>query len=132
MQIVSDPHVDWTRDWRVSGESSRLDRVLANLLENALRHSPHGSTVTVGLHDEGAMVLTTVDDEGPGIPEALHKHLFQKFVQGKKHSGKIGLGLYFCRMTVEGWGGEIGYSPRETGGTRFWFRLPRITESAES
>lgn len=127
VQIVTDPTVDWTREWRVSGERSRLDRVVANLLENALRHSPRGSTVTVGLHDDGAMILMTIDDEGAGIPEELHKQLFQKFVQGKEHSGKIGLGLYFCRITVEGWGGKIGYRPRETGGTRFWFRLPRIT-----
>ncbi|MBL8189741.1 MAG: sensor histidine kinase, partial [Acidobacteria bacterium] len=43
----------------------------------------------------------------------------------KKGKGKIGLGLYFCRITVEHWKGEIGHAPRETGGTRFWFRLPR-------
>ena len=131
VQIVSDPHVNWATAWQVVGERSRLDRVLANLLENALRYSPRSSTVTVGLHDEGDMILTTVDDEGPGIPDALHKQLFQKFVRGKEHSGKVGLGLYFCRITIEGWGGEIGFSPRDTGGTRFWFRLPRPTKSDE-
>ena len=55
----------------------------------------------------------------------IASQLFQKFAQGKKGKGKIGLGLYFCRITVKHWGGEIGHEPREQGGTRFWFRLPR-------
>ncbi|MGH9843139.1 MAG: sensor histidine kinase [Blastocatellia bacterium] len=123
-----DPRLDVTKDWKVVGEKSRLDRVLSNLIENALRHSPANSTVIAGCYDEGDRVLVAVDDEGPGIPPELAPQLFQKFAQGKKGRGKIGLGLYFCRMTVEHWGGEIGHQPLgqgEQGGTRFWFRLPR-------
>nr|MDJ0773505.1 ATP-binding protein [Mastigocoleus sp. MO_167.B18] len=52
--------------------------------------------------------------------------LFKKFYQGKDKSGKSGLGLYFCRITIERWGGKIGYSPRPQGGSCFWFRLPKI------
>jgi hypothetical protein len=48
-----------------------------------------------------------------------------KFSQGKDKSGKAGLGLYFCKITLERWGGSIGYLPRPEGGSRFWFRLPR-------
>jgi hypothetical protein len=125
IKLQLDPSMDSTADWKVVGEKSRLDRVISNLIENALRHSPANSTVTAGCHDEGDKVLVTIDDEGPGIPEDVAPALFQKFVQGKKGRGKIGLGLYFCRMTIEHWGGEIGHSPREGGGTRFWFRLPR-------
>jgi len=113
------------KDWKVVGDKSRLERVISNLLENALRYSPANSTVTVGCHDEGDKVLVTIDDEGAGIPPEVAPTLFQKFAQGKKGKGKIGLGLYFCRITVEHWKGEIGHEPRETGGTRFWFRLPR-------
>jgi signal transduction histidine kinase len=113
------------KGWKVVGEKSRLERVISNLLENALRHSPANTTVTVGCHDEGEKVLVTVDDQGQGIPAEITGTLFQKFVQGKKGTGKIGLGLYFCRITVEHWGGEIGHSPLEQGGARFWFRLPR-------
>jgi signal transduction histidine kinase len=102
------------KDWKVVGDKSRLERVISNLLENALRYSPANSTITIGCHDEGA-----------GIPPEVAPTLFQKFAQGKKGKGKIGLGLYFCRITVEHWKGEIGHAPRETGGTRFWFRLPR-------
>ena len=125
IQLRLDPTVDLARDWKVVGEKSRLDRVLSNLVENSLRHSPPGSTVTVGCYDEGHQILVAVDDQGPGIPPEIAPSPFQKFAQGKRGKGKIGLGLYFCRITVEHWGGEIGHEPREAGGTRFWFRLPR-------
>jgi signal transduction histidine kinase len=120
-----DPNLDSARDWKVVGETSRLERVLSNLIENAQRHSPANTTVTVGCFDEGEKILVAIDDEGPGVPPEVAPTLFQKFAQGKKGRGKIGLGLYFCRITIEHWGGEIGHTPREQGGTRFWFRLPR-------
>lgn len=120
-----DASVDLKADWKVVGEKSRLERVISNLVENALRYSPANSTVTVGCCDEGDKVLFTVDDEGPGIPPEVAPTLFQKFAQGKKGKGKIGLGLYFCRITIQHWKGEIGHEARETGGTRFWFRLPK-------
>lgn len=119
------PDFDPAKNWKVVGEKSRLERVFSNLIENALRYSPPNSTVTVGLYDENDQVLVTIDDEGPGIPPEIAPTLFQKFAQGKKGRGKIGLGLYFCSITVKHWGGEIGHAPREKGGTRFWFRLPR-------
>ena len=121
--IETSPHP--TADWKVVGEQSRLERVISNLMENALRYAPAHSTVTFGCRDEGDKVLATIDDQGPGIPPELVDSLFQKIVQGKKGRGRIGLGLYFCRMTIENWGGEIGHLPLERGGTRFWFRLPR-------
>lgn len=124
VELQLDPHAEWSKGWRVVGDNSRLERVLLNLVENALRHSPRGSTVTIGVQEERGGVLTTVDDEGPGVPEELAKRLFQQFVQGSQ-PGKSGLGLYFCRITIERWGGAIGYSPRAGQGTRFWFRLPR-------
>lgn len=125
VKLQLDPNLDPKQNWKVVGEKSRLERVISNLVENALRYSPVNSTVTVGCHDEGEKVLVTIDDEGPGIPPEVAPTLFQKFAQGKKGRGKIGLGLYFCRITVQNWKGEIGHSPREKGGTRFWFRLPR-------
>jgi signal transduction histidine kinase len=125
-----DPATDLAKDWKVTGEKSRLERVISNLVENALRHSPANSTVTVGCTDEDEQVLVTIDDEGPGIPPDVAATLFQKFTQGKRGRGKIGLGLYFCRITVEHWGGLIGHLPRQQGGTRFWFRLPKPREAA--
>lgn len=120
------PDIDMSRDWKVVGEKSRLERVLSNLVENALRHSPPNSTVTINLQENGDFILLTVDDEGPGVPQDISKTLFEKFSQGKEKSGRAGLGLYFCRITVERWGGTIGYLPRSEGGSRFWFRLPKL------
>ncbi|MDZ7378660.1 MAG: HAMP domain-containing histidine kinase [candidate division KSB1 bacterium] len=125
--LQMDPAVDRTADWKVVGEQSRLERVIFNLVENALRHSPAGAVVTVGVSRVESDVLVTVDDEGPGIPSEVRGTLFEKFAQGPGQRGKAGLGLYFCRMTVEHWGGSIGCTPRAAGGTRFWFRLPRPT-----
>jgi len=108
----------------VRAEGGRLARVLDNLLENALRHAPRGSAITVTLSRHGDQAEVTVDDDGPGVPAELGPALFEKFARQRKSGGKTGLGLYFCRLTVTRWGGEIGYQPRTPHGARFWFRLP--------
>jgi signal transduction histidine kinase len=126
MRLQLADNVDLTADWKVVGDKSRLDRVISNLAENALRHSPVGSVVTVGLQQDGEYVLVTVNDEGCGVAPEMAQNLFQKFSQGRGRSGRVGLGLYFCRITVERWGGEIGYSHRPEGGSRFWLRLPKV------
>jgi CheY-like chemotaxis protein/HPt (histidine-containing phosphotransfer) domain-containing protein len=112
--------------WKVAGESGRLERVLANLVENALRHSPSGSTVGIRLKRAGGRVLCEVHDQGPGVPADIADTLFEKFTKTADGGGKAGLGLYFCRITVERWGGTIGHRPRESGGTCFWFRLDEV------
>ncbi|BAZ12167.1 histidine kinase [Calothrix sp. NIES-4071] len=113
--------------WKVIGDKSRLERVVSNLAENAFRHSPSESTIVINLRQDGEFIFAAVDDEGSGVPRNAVASLFQKFSQGNK-PGRIGLGLYFCRITVERWGGEIGYSPRPENGSRFWFRLPKARE----
>src|SRR5580704_9347982 len=120
------PPLNDSADWRVVGDAPRLNRIFGNLLENTLRYSPPKSTVTIGLEDQGGYVLAFVDDEGPGLPKDLPTNqLFALFSKGKSHSGKAGLGLYFCKITVERWSGTIGAETRAQGGSRFWFRLPR-------
>ncbi len=112
----------------VVGEKSRLDRVLFNLLENALRYSPRGSTVSVGIQGDGKNVRVTVDDEGPGVPAEVAAHLFEKMAQGREgEHGKAGLGLYFCSLMIKRWGGAIGCENRARGGARFWFSLRSAT-----
>jgi signal transduction histidine kinase len=125
MQLRLAPDIEMGKDWKVVGEKSRLERVIFNLVENALRHGPSGSTVTVDVSLQGEAVLITVDDDGSGVPQDRVGTLFEKFSQGRERAGKAGLGLYFCRIMVERWGGSIGYGPRLEGGSRFWFRLPR-------
>src|SRR5580658_1479730 len=126
------PPLNAASDWHVVGDAPRLDRIFGNLLENTLRYSPANSTVTVGAEDHGESILAFVDDEGPGLPADLPPtQLFALFSKGTSHSGKAGLGLYFCKITVERWHGTIGAETRAQGGSRFWFRLPRATKSNE-
>lgn len=111
-------------EWHVTGERRRLERVLFNLVDNALRYAPAGSTVTVHLSQEDGAITCEVHDAGPGVAPEHVPRLFRKFEQGSRAAGAVGLGLYFCRITVEGWGGTIGYREAPSGGACFWFRLP--------
>ncbi|MGD0404282.1 MAG: response regulator [Candidatus Acidiferrales bacterium] len=130
IRLRFEPPQTASSDWRVVGDAPRLDRIFGNLLENTLRYSPPKSTVKIGVEDQSAYVLAFVDDEGPGLPADLPiNQLFALFSKGKSHSGKAGLGLYFCKITVERWGGTIGAENRSQGGSRFWFRLPRAKAS---
>ena len=127
-----DPGLDRSRAWISVGDPSRVDRIVGNLLENALRYSPCGTTVTVGLEERDDSVLFFVDDQGPGLPkDQTADKLFALFSKGSHRPGKAGLGLYFCRMTVERWGGTIGAEAGPQGGSRFWFRLPRAPAAAD-
>jgi len=129
IRLRLDPALDVSRESNVVGDASRLERIFGNLLENAMRYTPKGSAVTVGIEEEGPFLLAFVDDEGPGLPpDASADRLFALFAKGKDRPGKAGLGLYFCRITVERWGGKIGAETRKSGGSRFWFRLPRATK----
>jgi signal transduction histidine kinase/CheY-like chemotaxis protein len=125
-RIDFDSQIDLGRTWRVVGDESRLRRIYTNLVENAPRYSPSGTTVTLGVVADGDCLRAYVDDEGPGLPAGESAAgLFGLFSKGKEGGGKAGLGLYFCKITVERWGGAIGCENRPVRGTRFWFRLPQ-------
>ncbi len=109
--------------WRVVAEEDRLVRAISNLVQNAFRHSPAGGRVSISVTREGHNIRINVDDEGPGVPVDVLPHLFERFATSGKPGTGSGLGLYFCRISVERWGGGIGYERRERGGSRFWLRL---------
>lgn len=110
--------------WRVMGETTRLKRIFSNLVENALRYAPAGSTVTIGVAEDAPYFKAYVEDQGPGLPKDFQAaEAFKLFGKSKEGGGKAGLGLYFCRITVERWGGTIGCESLAPRGTRFWFRL---------
>ncbi len=133
IKLRLDPSVKASANWRVNGESTRLERIFGNLLENALRYSPKGTTVTINVEDQGEFVRASVNDQGPGLPtDKPQSQMFQLFARGKAHAGKAGLGLYFCKITVERWGGTIGAETRVEGGSRFWFRIPRASGEAQA
>src|SRR5262249_29258347 len=124
--------LDPVRDWKAVGDEARLRRIFGNLVENALRYSPAGSAVTLGVEDEGGSLRGYVDDAGPGLPEGEDAgRLFALFAKGNERGGKAGLGLYFCKNTIGRWGGTVGAETRPGGGSRFWFRLPRPTLAKE-
>lgn len=118
---------DAGQPWPVLGERSRLERIFGNLIENAYRHTPRASEVTVRLLARGEEAEVRIEDAGGGVPEEAIPHLFKKLASSRTgKAGKAGLGLYFCRITVERWSGEIGYSRTERGSACFWFRLKRL------
>jgi len=130
IKLVREP--DPPASWKIAGDEPRLRRIFANLVENSLRLSPPGSTVAVGIVDEGRFMRAFVDDEGPGFRGGQAPELFSLLGRGREHSGKAGLGLYFCRITVENWGGSIGCEQRQQRGARFWFRLPRVEQNDQT
>ncbi len=100
----------------MEGDPNRLLRVLGNLVQNAGKYAPAGSTITVQLEDAGFEVL----DEGPGVPAGELERLFQPFYRGSKsstHQGKgLGLGLMLVRQIVEAHGGSVSARNRPEGG----------------
>ena len=107
----------------IDGDFIQLRQVLSNLLENAARHAPHGSTVRVGARANGGEVEMWVDDEGPGILAFERERIFEPFRRGEG-SRSSGVGLAICKAVVEAHGGRIQASTAPGGGARFCFRLP--------
>lgn len=105
-------------------EASSLERALLNLVENAIRHSPRGGTVTLAAERNGGGFTFSVSDQGPGVDPEIAERLFERFAQGGKGRGKMGIGLFFCKLTATKWGGEIGQENLPEGGCRFWISLP--------
>ncbi|MGE5186868.1 MAG: sensor histidine kinase [Acidobacteriota bacterium] len=111
----------------VHGDGSRLERVLANLVTNALKHSPQHAAVTVRLDLRGTRAHVSVIDNGPGLPADEARRVFQRFYRGRAGSRGYGLGLYICRRIVENHGGRIGVHSDPGRGARFFFDLPAVT-----
>lgn len=109
----------------VLAERTRLFRVLTNLVDNAIRYSPPGGVVRIFTSVQDGSALVRVEDQGPGVARDALPGLFEKFARGRDPAGGTGLGLFFCRITVESWGGGIGYDRLEEGGSRFWIHLQR-------
>jgi two-component system sensor histidine kinase KdpD len=103
-----------------------IERVLCNLLENAGKYTPLGSTVTVSARLDGAWLAVAVGDNGPGLPPGDEDALFEKFTRGERESAKpgVGLGLAICRALVEAHGGTIRAGNEPGGGALFVFTLP--------
>lgn len=114
---------------QIVGDASRLEQVLSNLLDNAIKYSPSGGLVRVGLCPVVDGVLLTVADEGIGLPDGLAQDIFEPFGRAdnarRDHVQGLGLGLHICRSIVERHGGRItAESEGEGCGTTFRVWLP--------
>jgi two-component system OmpR family sensor kinase len=135
----------------IRGDEYRMHQVLANLLSNAGRHTPAGTTVTVGLEPAagpggpagpgsprwpggpGSWVAVTVTDDGPGIPAELVPTLFERFVRGdtsrSRAAGSTGLGLAIVDAVTAAHHGQVSVTSAP-GRTRFTITLPRLADDA--
>ena len=108
-------------------DSLRVEQVLCNLLENAVKYSPDGGRIEVTLSQHGpAAAELSVRDGGLGIPPEKRARIFERFYQahGEGHRSGLGLGLFISRQIVELHGGEIWAEFPDDGGARFRVRLP--------
>jgi signal transduction histidine kinase len=121
-------NVDVRGQARVRGDADRLTQMLDNLLDNAIRHAPDGSTVTVAVNQEGNEVRCAVSDQGAGIPAQHLPLIFERFYRvdtsRDRHSGGSGLGLAIVRSLVLAQGGRITADSIEGQGTTMTFWLP--------
>jgi two-component system sensor histidine kinase ChvG len=114
-------------------DADRHDRVLYALLENALKFSPNGAAIELGLAAEGERFRVSVADRGPGVAEAARDAIFERRVQADPRGpGRgAGLGLAIARALVESWNGRLVAEARAGGGTRFSFDVPALAIRAE-
>jgi signal transduction histidine kinase len=126
-----DLQIDTVDDVTVAIEGGRLQRVLLNLMNNAIEAMEGGGVLTVSTRREGANVVITVDDNGPGLSAHVKKKLFQPFFSVGKRQG-LGLGLALSRQTLQSYGGELWVAEKEGPGARFCLRLPLATQPVEA
>jgi signal transduction histidine kinase len=108
-------------------DRQRISRVMANLLSNAIKHTPPGGTITMETRPSNDKVTVSVADTGEGIPVKYQQRIFDKFGQVEKPGEErlgTGLGLTFCKMTVEAHGGQIWVESRPGQGSTFFSTLP--------
>lgn len=126
---TKDVHVDVAidpPDLRLTVDAARVRQVLANLLDNAMRHSPDGGTIGVAARRDDGSVAIEVSDEGPGIKEEDTTRIFERFYRSDRvtNDGGSGLGLAIARWTVDLHGGDIRAMNRKPRGCSFVVRLP--------
>jgi two-component system OmpR family sensor kinase len=113
----------------VSGDAHQLRQVFANLMRNALVHTPPGTPIELSVQQDERSVTVTVRDHGPGLPAAARENLFDRFwrAEGGRERGKAGagLGLAIVREVVDAHGGQITAENAADGGARFIVRLPK-------
>src|SRR5438105_2091118 len=115
----------------VQADDNRIRQVFSNLLDNAVKHSPPSSPVSLRVELEDDAVVVHVSDEGPGLPPGELDRIFDRFVRGRGTSVQgSGLGLHICRQIVEAHHGRIWAESAEGRGATFTVRLPLVSASS--
>ncbi len=113
------------------GDNDRLRQVFNNLIDNALKYTPAGGTVTVACRSDGRNIVVTVSDTGAGISEEDLRHIFERFYQANKARSRevegVGLGLAITREIVNAHGGKIEAQSKVGRGSRFIVMLPALS-----
>ena len=113
---------------KVTGDAERTRQVLTNLVDNAIKYSPQGGRIELGVETESGHARFTVSDEGLGIPLGEQKRIFDKFYRldpdQRRGIGGTGLGLYICRELVRSMNGRIWVDSDPGKGATFTFELP--------
>ncbi|MBL1376200.1 sensor histidine kinase [Zobellella iuensis] len=119
-----------TEDAEVNVDADRFLQVMANLISNAIKFSPPGEAVRIGIERQPTRVLIWVADHGPGIPKSFHDRMFERFSQAdssdSRQKGGAGLGLYISKGLMEQMEGSIGFVSEEGVGTTFYLYLPLV------
>jgi len=106
-------------------DSEKLRQVLLNLVDNAVRFSPGGGTVTIGALRRGETIILSVADQGVGIPDNEQERIFSKFYRvGDAQTGGTGVGLFIAQGLVSALGGRITVRSSEGQGSSFVVELP--------
>jgi two-component system, OmpR family, sensor kinase len=117
----------------IAGVRDDLHRLVLNLLENAVRHTPPGTRVQASTGVENGQAVLVVADDGPGIAPELERRVFERFVRGGRDGARgSGLGLAIVRAVVESHGGTVALgAPSPGGGTRFEIRIPAASRQRQ-
>ncbi|MBQ3177050.1 MAG: HAMP domain-containing protein [Clostridia bacterium] len=114
----------------VTGDRQRLEQVVINIISNAIKYTPEGGHIDVALFREGDRLVTTVTDNGVGIPEEDIAHIFERFYRVEKSrtsdAGGTGLGLAIAKELVEAHGGQISIQSKLNEGTQVRIELPFV------
>ena len=111
-------------------DREKIQRVLANLLDNALKFTPVGGVIEIGFTSTLHEVIFWVSDSGPGIPSEFQEKIFERYIQIPGSTGRrrgTGLGLAFAKLAVEAHGGQLWVEDNHAGGSIFKFSLPKNT-----
>ena len=106
------------------GDPDIVQRIVMNLMSNAIKFTPEGGLVTVRTEQDGKFMKIWVSDTGTGIPREFHEKIFSKFSQIEARKFSTGIGLTFCKLAVEAHGGVIGIESEIGHGSKLWFTIP--------